>query len=234
MPDRIVRAKILTSDAVNALSWGAEVFYRRLMSIVDDFGRYDARTTVLRGSLYSLQLDKVSDADIVKWLGECSKTGLVSVYQVEGKEYLEVLKFGQRLRAMKSQYPPPENGKPLSADNIRGHLTANDRHPPPEEKRREENIETKEKGSDVKYSLSHCKFIALQDERWVKANKTNESELLAFNALLERRGHYEKNPADYKSHFANWKDSGKKDSAIGKNEIPDHKKSSGGPVLEKL
>ena len=51
MPDRIVRQGILTSDRVNQLDWGAECFYRRLMSIVDDYGRYDARPAVLRAQL---------------------------------------------------------------------------------------------------------------------------------------------------------------------------------------
>ena len=105
MADRILRSNILTSDAVNSLSWAGEVFYRRLMSIVDDYGRYDGRVGILRGALYSLKLDKVSEADIAKWLDECQKAGLVSFYHVDGKPYLEILKFGQRLRIMKSKYP---------------------------------------------------------------------------------------------------------------------------------
>ena len=36
MPNRILREGILTSERVNALSWEAEVFYRRLMSAVDE------------------------------------------------------------------------------------------------------------------------------------------------------------------------------------------------------
>ena len=115
MADRIIRSDILTSDSVNLLSWPAEVFYRRLMSIADDFGRYDGRASLLRGSLYSLKLDKVSEADIAKWLDECQKAGLVSFYHVDGKPYLEILKFGQRLRIMKSKYPEPDSNPPQSA-----------------------------------------------------------------------------------------------------------------------
>lgn len=124
MPDRVVRADILTSDSVNALSWQAEVFYRRLMSIADDFGRFEARPSLLRASLYPLKLDRVSEPDVVKWLGECSNTGLVRLYTIEGKEYLEILKFGQRLRAMKSRYPAPD-GNPLSSADICQHMLSN-------------------------------------------------------------------------------------------------------------
>lgn len=112
MPDRIVRAGILTSEPVNKLSWAAEVFYRRLFNVVDDYGRYDGRPTLLRAHLYPLKIDRVSDADVGKWLTECVTAGLVSVYQVSGQQYLEVFKFGQRVRADKSKWPAP----PTSAD----------------------------------------------------------------------------------------------------------------------
>lgn len=119
MPDRIVRAGILTSDAVNELSWAAEVFYRRLMNVADDFGRYDGRPSVLRAGLYALKLNRVSDRDVVTWLRECEETGLIKVYTVEGKQYLEIQKFDQRLRAKVSKWPPPPviNQHPLTYDS---------------------------------------------------------------------------------------------------------------------
>lgn len=107
MPDRIVRQGILKSELVNKLSWPAEVFYRRLMQVADDFGRYDGRTIILRSDLYPLKVDKVSAADVGKWKAECASAGLISCYQVAGKEYLEIKNFGQRLRAMKSRFPAP-------------------------------------------------------------------------------------------------------------------------------
>lgn len=232
MPDRIVREKILTSDTVNLLTWAGECFYRRLMSVVDDYGRFDARAAILRSQCYPLKIDKVSDADIVKWLGECSKAGLISVYQVDNKDYLEVFKFGQRLRAMKSKYPGPNEGKLLSSADIRWHLSADDGHPQPEEKGRESDFEIEEKGREVKFPLAHCSIIAQNDPVWVNANKATPKEIEEFNLLLTKRGHYEKNPADYKSHFANWKISGKKESSV--QNSPDFMKSSGGPKLEKL
>ena len=127
MPDRVLRANILTSDAVNLLGWPAEVFYRRLMSIVDDFGRYDARPEILRGALYPLKLDNVSKSDVVKWMNECSDAGLVRLYSTDGREYLEVLKFGQRLRAAKSKFPAPC-----------GQMSADVRKQPPIRKRKSE------------------------------------------------------------------------------------------------
>lgn len=106
MPNRIVREGILTSARVCKLGWAEEVFYRRLMSVVDDFGRYYADHGMLRAACYPRQLNKVSDSDVGKWLSSCSDAGLVRVYPAEdGERYLELEKFGQQVRAKKSKFP---------------------------------------------------------------------------------------------------------------------------------
>jgi hypothetical protein len=114
MPNRILREAILDSEAVNRLSCPAEVFYRRLMSVVDDFGRYDARPAVLRSRLYPLQLDRVREADISRWIAECEKAGLIALYAAGGKPYLLYHKLGEP-RARASKYPDP----PADAVNSR-------------------------------------------------------------------------------------------------------------------
>lgn len=108
MPNRILREGILTSPRIAKLSWPAEVFYRRLHSVVDDYGRYHAHPMLLRAACYPLQLDKVSDSDIGKWMRETAEAALVRVYPAEdGKDYLELLDFRQQVRAAKSKFPPP-------------------------------------------------------------------------------------------------------------------------------
>lgn len=111
MPTRILRDGILTSERVAKLGWGAEVFYRRLMSVADDHGRYYALPALLRAACYPLHLDKVSDADIGKWLTECVTAALVSVYPAsDGKRYLQILDFGQRIQS-KSKFPEPTESR---------------------------------------------------------------------------------------------------------------------------
>lgn len=106
MPNRILREGILTSPRMSRLGWAEEVFYRRLHSVVDDFGRYFADTGLLRAACYPRQLNKVSDSDIGKWLTVLVEAALVRVYPAEdGESYLEVLDFGQQVRAKKSKFP---------------------------------------------------------------------------------------------------------------------------------
>lgn len=110
MPNRILREGILTSPRIAKLGWPEEVFYRRLMSVVDDFGRYYADPGLLRAACYPRQLNKVSDSDIGKWLACVQKAALVRVYPAQdGERYLELLDFGQQVRAKKSKFPDPRS-----------------------------------------------------------------------------------------------------------------------------
>lgn len=111
MPNRILREGILTSARISKLSWAEECFYRRLMSVVDDFGRYYADAGLLRAACYPRQLNKVSDSDIEKWLRACADAALVRVYPAEdGERYLELLDFKQQARAKASKFPGMRSG----------------------------------------------------------------------------------------------------------------------------
>lgn len=116
MPNRILREGILSSERVEKLNWAEEVFYRRLMSVVDDFGRFYARPSLILAACYPLLLKKVSDSDIEKWLSACENAALVRVYPAaDGKRYLQLVDFGQQVRAVKSKYPgPPDCAAPAT------------------------------------------------------------------------------------------------------------------------
>ena len=104
----------MTSERIDKLAWPAEVFYRRLMSVVDDFGRYYAKPELLLAALYPLRVTKVRIADIATWLGDVQAAGLVRTYRVENKDYLELLDFQQQLRAKTSKFPPVDAQQMLS------------------------------------------------------------------------------------------------------------------------
>jgi len=107
MPSRVLRDGILTSERVDALSERAENFYRRLMSVVDDYGRFFANPKLLRSACFPLKdPEALTLAHIDAMLGECKRAGLLVVYAAGGKEYLELQDFGQRIQS-KSKYPAP-------------------------------------------------------------------------------------------------------------------------------
>lgn len=216
MPNRMLR-DWTGSDKVNKLTVNSERFFVRLIMKVDDFGCFYADPRLLKANLFPLLLDNIRDADILRWMDECQKAGLIVVYENSSKRYCQILDFKQRLDRAKNKYPLPSDNDLQAFVNV---FRA-------EENRTRTEPEVEEKGRE--FPLAECKLIALRDPRWIKANSTSEKELDAFNVLLEKRGHYDKNPADYKSHFANWKLSGKKES-----ELPDHMKKSENNHLKSL
>ncbi len=123
MPNRILREGIITSERIAALSFPAEVFYRRLMSVVDDFGRYFAKPMALRAACFPMQLDRVRDADIEKWLSELTEHRLLRLYDVEQTTFMELLDFRQQVRAKKSKYPDPINGAEHMPSERAAHAT---------------------------------------------------------------------------------------------------------------
>lgn len=111
MPTRILREGIITSEAVNSLNPESELFYRRLMSAVDDYGRFHSHASLIRGACYPLQLDRVSDEDVERFLDECVNAKLIFIY-ANGK-CIQVVKFNQQRRA-KSKFPQPSESELLS------------------------------------------------------------------------------------------------------------------------
>jgi hypothetical protein len=109
VPNRILREGILDSEAVCSLSVHAEVLYRRLMSVHDDFGRFDARLNFVKSKCYPIRSGHIAEADIALWLQEIESAKLVVMYEVDGKRYGQFLKT-EPPRAKKSKFPaPPEH-----------------------------------------------------------------------------------------------------------------------------
>lgn len=109
MPNRIIKESICTSEDINNLTSDEEVFFYRLMVNCDDFGRMDARPQVLLAKCFPLRIGKIKTLDIEKWIQSLAKQNLITLYKVDGKEYLFLTKWDkhQQRRAQNSKYPNP-------------------------------------------------------------------------------------------------------------------------------
>lgn len=114
MPNRVLR-NYTNSEKVNTLSLGAECFFVRLITTVDDYGRYYAKEGQLLGAMYTLR-PAVKTKDITGWLNECVKARLIDIYDIKEKRYLQIHDFRQRLDRAREKYPP----NPQSIDNQNG------------------------------------------------------------------------------------------------------------------
>jgi hypothetical protein len=113
MPNRIIKESICTSSEIDILSPEEEVFFYRLIVICDDYGRADARSAILRAKCFPLKVDRIKVKDIDSWLKRLIEVGLIIVYEVENKRYLQMATWHkhQQIRASKSKFPEPEQGK---------------------------------------------------------------------------------------------------------------------------
>lgn len=122
MPNRILRESILTSKAVNQLTPEEEVFYRRLMSIVDDYGRFEADPEIILYKAYPLRTSadiceqmRATASKCEQMLATVSKVlmtngeSLVQIYEVDGRKYLQMNGFGSKPRS-KPRFPDPPSG----------------------------------------------------------------------------------------------------------------------------
>lgn len=105
MPNRLLRESICRSESIDALSWFQEVLFYRLIVNCDDFGRFDGRPAIIKGSLFPLK--DVAIADIKKALSQLVALGMIMVYESQGKPVIQLLTWEkhQAIRAKRSKYP---------------------------------------------------------------------------------------------------------------------------------
>ena len=120
MPDRLIREACCVSDTLNKLSDFEERCWWRLLVNCDDYGRMDGRSTVLKGRLFPLR-----DGVTCKWVDNAirrlASVGLVKLYEVESRPYLQVVNWEkhQRIRAKRSRFPAPpqEDGQHMTTSD---------------------------------------------------------------------------------------------------------------------
>lgn len=108
MPNRMLR-DWTDSEKVNKLTVYAERFFVRLIMKVDDYGCFYGNTSLLKANLFPFLLNDIREADLARWMDECQKAGLIVLYEVGGKKFLQITDFGQRLDKSRSKFPLPDN-----------------------------------------------------------------------------------------------------------------------------
>ena len=108
MGNRILKESIVTSDNLDLLTPFQETFFFRLLVIVDDYGRMDARPKLLSARLYPLK--NIPEETVSDSLQVLEEANLIFLYQVNGRPYLQIVTWErhQTIRNKRSKYPDPE------------------------------------------------------------------------------------------------------------------------------
>ena len=131
MANRILR-DWTASESVDSLSEGAEVFFTRLIMKADDYGSFHANPKLLKAALFPLK--ELKDTQILKWIVECVNAKVLFCYAADGRSYLRIVNFGQRLRNMRSTFPQPDDNSQQVAASVR--------ESPPETETKRNEVET--------------------------------------------------------------------------------------------
>lgn len=117
MPQRFLRPGIRTSERWNSVSRRAQALYIAILTLVDDYGRYDGRPAILCADAFTIWNEKHPD-DVVT-PQDCAaescglmRAKLVDFYEVDGKKCLQVLQWEERVRE-NAKEKWPKNPNPL-------------------------------------------------------------------------------------------------------------------------
>ena len=112
MPQRFLRPGITTSKRWNRCDWPTQSLYSRLITLVDDYGRYEADPELIRSHAFPFgdPTGKILPlTTVARMLRTLADKNLVILYQMSGKEYLQLLRWQERARsASKCPEPPCE------------------------------------------------------------------------------------------------------------------------------
>jgi len=108
MPQRFLKPGIVASPKWEGCSWMAQSFYVRLITLVDDWGRYEALPMLLRSQAFPIREDVTTD-QVKGLIGELERNGLAVFYQHEGKAFLQLTNWTERPRSSRSKFPGPDN-----------------------------------------------------------------------------------------------------------------------------
>lgn len=93
MPDRVVKESIGTSDSLSKVSLLASLFWANFLTVMDDYGCFDARPAIIRAKVFPLRSDVTSEM-IEGWIQEFASVGLI-IFDTFGRgfvvEYYEYL-----------------------------------------------------------------------------------------------------------------------------------------------
>ena len=116
MPQRLLRPQIRQSERWNRLSFFEQSLYIRLLTLVDDFGRYEAHPILLAHEAFPfgqpdgkpVPPEMISSA-LQTFENKCCQ--MLSRYQSDGKDFLQLTRWKERPRS-DSKFPQPDNKCP--------------------------------------------------------------------------------------------------------------------------
>jgi hypothetical protein len=111
---RTIKPEFWTSLTVASLPLPVRLTFIGLWNFSDDEGRSVFEPRLLKAAVWPLD-DEITAADVGSHLAALARVGLVSMYEVEGRQYVQVSSWTEHQKVEKkrtSALPPPPRGLP--------------------------------------------------------------------------------------------------------------------------
>lgn len=121
MPQRFLRPGITNSARWNRVSLRCQSLYIRLLTLVDDYGRYDGRPAVIWGQCFAIWNaenpdQQITCADVCSDLQQLAAKELINTYSVGDKDVVEITQWQERVReGSVSKWPENPNREEVAA-----------------------------------------------------------------------------------------------------------------------
>ncbi len=89
----MLHKNICTSEKLSTVSMGAECLFYRLLTVVDDYGRFWGNPATIKDACLPLRTRNASVTDVKKWLFELVDVGLIHRYEVDRAFFVEIIRF---------------------------------------------------------------------------------------------------------------------------------------------
>ena len=103
MPQRFLKPGFRTSQRLSRCPMQARLMFANLISLVDDWGRYEGDLSLLRRECFPL--DDVRQKDFDEWIQALEDNDILVRYQVDAAWYVEVRRWTERKRSKSSKFP---------------------------------------------------------------------------------------------------------------------------------
>ena len=225
MPTRYLKPGICDSDAIDKCTPMAECLYYRLLVNVDDFGRFDARSKVIRASCFPLK-ETITLEEIEELLRVLVVCKLIHLYTTVCEErFIQFRKWDNVPRSKLSKFPAmDETCIQLYTDaqhlhtNLPVTVTVTVTETETETETQTETAKDRAKALDVKFDefwKAYPKKVGKEAAKnaWKKAKPNLDQVLKALewqcksDQWLKEKGQFIPNPATYLNQ-GRWQDEG--------------------------
>lgn len=106
MPKRLTPETWIHDESFNSLSLPAEVFFRRLWTLADDYGNFYGEPATLRARVFPMYAADVNLDAITAYVDMCVEAGLLIRYTHNSAQYVHILNYGQQIKS-RPKFPLP-------------------------------------------------------------------------------------------------------------------------------